>query len=303
MTIRTALVAFICNSWILLAVVGCDKTGSAGLAMDAAADVPVGSDATAGGATGGTGGGGGNGGSWGGGTDASGAGMGGSSTRGSGGATGGSGGIATIGSHATGGSGGITTGETGGTRARGASGGSGGIAVGGAGGGGAVGRGDASAGGAGVDVGVFAGGAGGGGIGGTISTGGIVGTGGSAANGCPSNPPTHGANCTHSGYDPCYYEDCAGSGRTLANCTSGAWQVTTGACGPVMCPGTCATGQVCLRVQSGYLTQDCVTPTCGTGPVTPQCVPGVKGSCSVSASIAAGATIGCNNCSGSGGCQ
>ena len=290
MTLRTTWVAFICHGWILLAVVGCDKTGSAGSATDAAADVPVSPDATIGGATGGTAVGGS-------------VGMGGSSTSGSGGATGGSGGIATIGSHATGGVGGITTGETGGTRAGGVSGGSGGIAGGGAGGGGAGGRGDASAGGAGVDVGVFVGGAGGGGIGGTISTGGVVGTGGSAANGCPSIAPTDGANCTYSGYVSCYYEDCAGSGRTLANCTSGTWQVTTGACEAMTCSGTCALGQVCLRVQSGYLTQDCVTPTCGTGPVTPQCVPGVKGSCSVSASIAAGATIGCNNCSGTGGCQ
>lgn len=175
----------------------------------------------------------------------------------------------------------------------------------GSGGAGMGGRGDAAAGGAGG--GGVSGGAGGAGGGGGISTGGIVGAGGTAANGCPQTPPSNGSICnlpaTFPSYGQCYYEDCTGSGRTLANCSSGTWQVTTGPCGKVVCQQDCAQGQVCLVIERGYRTVDCVTPNCGTGPLMPECVPGAMGNCSVSGSISLGANVGCNYCSGAGGCM
>lgn len=293
MTIKTVWVAFVCHGWVLAALVGCNKAGNGRSATDGAADVLVVADATLA-ATGGSAGGDGSRGSSGGAAGTSDVGLGGS-TGGNGDATGGSGGSATTQLPATGGAGGIAT-------ADGASGGAGNAARGGAGGGGATGRADAASGGAPIDGGVFDVGSAGG-TGGGLSTGGVGGTGGSAATACPSTAPTQGSSCNYSGTASCYYEDCAGSGRTLANCQSGTWQVTTGACTTVSCQGTCALGQLCLRIQSGYLTKDCVTPTCGTGPVTPACVPGVRGTCSVSASISAGADVECSYCSGTGGCQ
>ena len=45
----------------------------------------------------------------------------------------------------------------------------------------------------------------------------------------------------------CFYEDCAGSGRTVASCVNGAWSVETGPCTGVFCQSqTCQPGEVCV---------------------------------------------------------
>jgi hypothetical protein len=210
--------------------------------------------------------------------------------QGAGGATGGSGARATVGT------GGMAGGGLGGIR----TGGVGGITTVGSDSGGTVGRRDASAGGAGVD----GRGSSSGGIGGGLSSGGVVGTGGIVNSPCPSTAPSDGSSCDYVRTDSCVYEDCAGNGRTLAVCESGSWQVTTVPCTPATCDQTpCALGQVCLYLHRGYVTRDCVTTTCGTGLVTPECVPGSIGGCSVTATPTYPTSISCSYCSGAGGCQ
>ena len=45
----------------------------------------------------------------------------------------------------------------------------------------------------------------------------------------------------------CFYEDCAGSGRTVASCVNGAWSVETGPCTGVVCQSQiCQPGEVCV---------------------------------------------------------
>jgi hypothetical protein len=123
---------------------------------------------------------------------------------------------------------------------------------------------------------------------------------------CPLDPPANGSAC---GPVPvsqtCYYEDCAGAGRTVATCSTGAstWQVTTGPCAAIACEDpsassglTCPAGMVCIitRSSGGTLmtTSTCVDHTCGTGPITPECVPSLSGTCTETYS-AAGAIFRC----------
>jgi len=138
--------------------------------------------------------------------------------------------------------------------------------------------------------------------GGSSATGGTSGAGGSSAAGCPQVAPTNGAGCDNSKDGPCYYEDCTESGRTIALCPSGSWQVSTGACTSVTCNGysggdsvTCPAGQVCLAEFGRDPT--CVTHTCGKGPVTWQCVPGANpgtsGWCDLRDSVGTGLTVSC----------
>jgi hypothetical protein len=101
-----------------------------------------------------------------------------------------------------------------------------------------------------------------------------------------------------------YYEDCGGVGRTVATCTASAWKVTTGACASLLCEAnpdspyglTCAAGRVCVintSIGGAPITSPaCVDHTCGTGPVTPQCVPGIYGTCTATYTTA-GAVFRC----------
>jgi hypothetical protein len=134
---------------------------------------------------------------------------------------------------------------------------------------------------------------------------------------CPPAPPGNGAAC---GPVPvsqtCYYEDCAGAGRTVATCSVGvgAWQVTSNPCAALACEDpnfpsglTCPAGKVCIITKSigGALmtTSTCVDHTCGTGPITPECVPSLYGNCTETTS-AAGTIFHCElvaNC-GDAGC-
>lgn len=133
---------------------------------------------------------------------------------------------------------------------------------------------------------------------------------------CPQTPPTNATAC--GGVDfRCAYEDCAGAGRSQATCASGTWTTQTAACTTTTCPGagamtstlTCAAGKLCVRTTSGggvYMVQPaCVDNACGKGPIAPQCLPSLSGSCSASYSLS-GVEINCSlpsSCGqGQGGC-
>jgi hypothetical protein len=194
----------------------------------------------------------------------------------------GSGGLATGGAPATGGNG------------SGGVGGAGGIGDGGM-GTRAGGRADAAMSGTG---GVILDGGWGGGSGGTLGAGGATGS------PCPATPPTNGAACGAFA-ETCYYEECAGKGRTLADCPLGVWKVSTGPCSSQVCGSwdgrvsrTCAAGEVCY----GWCGDDarCTPHTCGAGPITKDCVPGATGYCTLSGSISDGIRLQCQSRPGTG---
>jgi len=153
-----------------------------------------------------------------------------------------------------------------------------------------------------VDGGV-GGGSAGHGVGGGSGTGGrtMGGTGGATpAPRCPEAAPAPASSCSSGGQE-CYYEDCAGSGRTLATCTGGAWSVETGACATVRCSASpismsCASGQICVVLEGGAVIAMCAPNPCGQGPLDADCLPAQYATCSVQKSIADGVTIICNTC-------
>lgn len=121
---------------------------------------------------------------------------------------------------------------------------------------------------------------------------------------CPQEPPTSGTACG-SGTYACYYENCSAAGRTEAKCAAGKWTVESAPCSTVSCAGagivstvlTCAVGQICVRTTGGggayVITPSCVSNTCGNGPVSPQCLPALEGTCGIMTSLS-GATVSCS---------
>jgi hypothetical protein len=141
-----------------------------------------------------------------------------------------------------------------------------------------------------------------GGKGGT-GAGGATGGAGSLTLACPANPPVHGSSCTPLP-EACFYEDCAGVGRTAATCNQGAWAVQTTGCAAVQCDGlstTCSSGQICSVIQGGAHLAMCTESACGTGPVTCACAGASCANCSISGSPEQGVTVICNTCP-QGGC-
>jgi hypothetical protein len=142
------------------------------------------------------------------------------------------------------------------------------------------------------------GGAGPGGSGGA-GRGGSGGAGGTTASACPSAPPQAGGPCNGQG---CFYEDCAGAGRTAAHCTNGVWVVDRAPCAAPTCPGiggsfTCAAGQICWQSAGGAVQPtECLANGCGTGPVTCDCLRHCQGTCSVTGSATTGFYAFCNTC-------
>jgi len=128
---------------------------------------------------------------------------------------------------------------------------------------------------------------------------GVGGSGGTAAEPCPATPPANGSSCFASG-PICAYEDCAGNGRSVANCFNGSWSVANAACGETVgCnagPGTCGVGEICLVLAGGALLGGCVANTCETGPVSCDCIEGCSGECGVTGDPDYGITITCNTC-------
>jgi len=117
---------------------------------------------------------------------------------------------------------------------------------------------------------------------------------------CPNAPPADGDTCTAA--RSCFYEDCAGVGRTVATCGQGTWSVTSGPCDTVVCENgitgtSCDVGKVCVAIASGVPVNLCVPNSCGTGPVSCDCVESCIGSCSVRGTVANGIVIDCNPCS------
>jgi hypothetical protein len=108
---------------------------------------------------------------------------------------------------------------------------------------------------------------------------------------CPKAAPANGTPCG-SLSQTCTYQDCGGAGRTIATCTASAWKVTTSPCATLACQGTsgpglvCDAGMVCIITSSSggapVVTPACVKHTCGTGPITPECVPSLSGTCTPS---------------------
>jgi hypothetical protein len=133
---------------------------------------------------------------------------------------------------------------------------------------------------------------------------------------CPQAAPKNATACGPVGYS-CFYEDCAGAGRTQAVCTAGAWKVESAACAAITCPGggitpsavTCDTGKICVRTTGGggayIITPSCVSHTCGTGPISLSCIQLPAGTCSASYGLS-GVTVSCSapsSCgAGQGGC-
>ncbi|MBN2573983.1 MAG: hypothetical protein JXP73_05400 [Deltaproteobacteria bacterium] len=121
---------------------------------------------------------------------------------------------------------------------------------------------------------------------------------------CPQAPPKDETTCGPVDHT-CYYEDCAGAGRTLATCSAGAWTVQSAACSAFACQAddvapdglTCPAGMVCvITTHSGgalIVTPMCVEHACGTGPLTAQCMPSLDGTCTASYSLS-GAIVQCH---------
>jgi len=118
---------------------------------------------------------------------------------------------------------------------------------------------------------------------------------------CPQTAPKSGSACSSSN-GTCYYEDCAGAGRSLANCVAGAWQVEAAACSSYRCEApntqggglTCAAGQICVITTntSFNVTPTCVDQTCGTRPMSTACVEDLTGNCSPKYSVS-GVVVNC----------
>ena len=155
------------------------------------------------------------------------------------------------------------------------------------------------------------------GVGGSSANGGAGASGASAGSGgvvqaptCPAIAPASASPCERAG-QVCFYEDCAGAGRTVANCQNLSspglsWSVQSAACGTVRCSGlpgmmTCASGQVCFVSQGGTISGMCEPSSCGTGPITCECAHASCGDCAISGNTQQGFTVTCNNCP-QGGC-
>jgi len=106
---------------------------------------------------------------------------------------------------------------------------------------------------------------------------------------CPKSAPQNGSACSPAN-GSCYYEDCAGGGRMLASCVDRVWKVETAACNAYPCQApekdggvlTCAAGEICVvnTDTSFRVTPSCEKQTCGTRPMSTDCIEGTDGWCS-----------------------
>jgi len=163
------------------------------------------------------------------------------------------------------------------------------------------------------------------GAGGSVAAAGSSGRGGAGAGGasggiggaaqapaCPAAAPVGASSCDWDG-EVCFYEDCAGAGRTVATCQKLGpgppgfiWTLRNTACDTVHCSGlpgtmTCASGRVCSVTQSGTISGMCAQSTCGTGPITCECAHASCTNCAIAGSPEQGFSVTCNNCP-QGGC-
>ncbi len=148
-----------------------------------------------------------------------------------------------------------------------------------------------------------AGGTGGSSGSGGVATGGGGGTGGSSTQApqCPAAPPGASA-CAPEGLW-CAYDACPAAGRTTAYCSNGTWSVTTGACGMVTCfdqylSTSCDSGEICTVAITGARMASCIANSCGTGPLTLDCLSyyWISASCYLTGGVTQGFTVYCNEC-------
>lgn len=115
---------------------------------------------------------------------------------------------------------------------------------------------------------------------------------------CPIAAPASATSCASNG-QVCFYEDCSGAGRSVATCRIGTWTVDVGPCEAVQCayPAnmTCPSGQLCSVAVGGTLTVRCVENSCGTGPITCDCVSSCAG-CLVTGDLNRGVSLSCSTC-------
>jgi hypothetical protein len=124
--------------------------------------------------------------------------------------------------------------------------------------------------------------------GGTESSGGMDGSGGATEGDCPSSPPAMDADCSGP-LEGCFYEDCAGEGRTLAFCLSGSWEVRRAAC-EVSSDG-CQPGEYLYTYEGGALFSECRPNPCAPGLITEECL-GAEG-CTLGFLVEEGANVRC----------
>jgi hypothetical protein len=122
---------------------------------------------------------------------------------------------------------------------------------------------------------------------------------------CPEAPPRDGDPCDAT--SRCYYEDCTGVGRTVATCTQGVWSVSVGACRTYVCQSgtvstSCAAGTVCVAIASGFPVAQCASNSCGSGPISCDCLSSCVGACSVRGTAADGLVVDCSPSCPPGGC-
>ena len=134
-------------------------------------------------------------------------------------------------------------------------------------------------------------GAGGGGMAGSGACSPVTGMGVTDWSFCPTITPIAGVPCAPSGLE-CAYEDCAGAGRTIGRCVSGAWSVENGPCDDfVYCADgtTCGPGAVCVYV---YSIGTCLPNPCGDGAIGCNCMDCAGRDCRLDPSLR-GITIDC----------
>ncbi len=99
---------------------------------------------------------------------------------------------------------------------------------------------------------------------------------------CPATPPADGASCVL-GTGNCYYDRCSTTGFVSASCAAsaggaGAWSVSSRACASTCGGSSCTGAERCVERASGALLLECMTHSCGEGPLDCDCLCG--GACS-----------------------
>ncbi|HVY31017.1 MAG TPA: hypothetical protein VHB79_30880 [Polyangiaceae bacterium] len=112
----------------------------------------------------------------------------------------------------------------------------------------------------------------------------------------PKEVPVSGSDCS-TACKLIAYEDCNGAGLVEAGC-GGQWFLFTSKCGSHKCldPAfdgqSCGAGQVCALQQGGARIAECRPHSCGTGPITCDCLADVCPGCQQTGAL----DFTCNTC-------
>jgi hypothetical protein len=141
-----------------------------------------------------------------------------------------------------------------------------------------------------------------GGTGGDASPSGASGMAGSRSisSPCPGEPPVANSPCPgEAASASCFYQECAGTGRTHATCSDGAWSVVSSPCSAFACSNgsgsvECGLDQFCIDPIAGDPQPPyCADNECGDGVVGADCACGTP---SESASAEGGIILNCSTC-------